>query len=108
MGQAQHIRHDPIDVPDAQNPFTDITIQQVFEKALRQICNAGFLPTGFGVRNDEWEGTAYPEFEALKVGQTKDIMISLPKLVWLSCAVLFTQGLEVLARTLAMAVDHEF
>ena len=85
-----------------------MNIQEVFEKALTQVHKAGFIPSGFGVRNDEWEETAYPEFEALKIGRAKDIMISLPKLLWLPRAVLFAQALEVLARTLVMTVDDGF
>jgi hypothetical protein len=102
VGQKQHVRHDPVAPPDARNPFPNTDIQQVFERALKQVCEAGFIPSGLGVREEEWEEPTYPGFEALKVGRTKELVITLPIQVWLPRAALFAQGFEVLTRTLAI------
>jgi hypothetical protein len=107
-GQEQHIRHDPFDLPDAHSPFTSANVQEVFKETLAQVCQAGYIPAGLGVREDEWEDVTYPGFEILKVGRMKDIVISFPMSMWLSHAVLFAQALEVLSRTLAVIVDNDF
>jgi hypothetical protein len=104
-GQKQHVRHDPVGLPDARNPFSNTDMQQVFEKVLRQVCEAKFIPSGLGVHKEEWEETTYPGFEYLKVGRTKELVIMLPIEVWLPRAMSFAQGLEVLTRTLATVVD---
>ncbi|KAF8572650.1 hypothetical protein K439DRAFT_1377937 [Ramaria rubella] len=58
-----------------------------FETALAYICDAKFVPVDMGVRPDEWEDSYYPPYEALKVGGTRDTIISLPPPVWLPRAI---------------------
>jgi hypothetical protein len=58
--QQQHVRHEPVDVPDAHNPLPSSHWQGVFEEVFTHVCNVDFVPEGLGVREEEWEDGTYP------------------------------------------------
>ncbi|KAF8591253.1 hypothetical protein K439DRAFT_1327261, partial [Ramaria rubella] len=99
--------HDPIDVPDARGPFTHPDVLKTFKTALTYVCNAGLVPVDMGLRENEWEDSTYPMFEILKVGRTKDTIITLPHTIWLPRAIQFGQGLELMNRVIATAMENE-
>ncbi|KAF8585468.1 hypothetical protein K439DRAFT_1343386, partial [Ramaria rubella] len=99
--------HDPIDVPDACSPFTHPDVLKTFKTALTYVHNAGLVPVDMGLRENEWEDSTYPTFEILKVGRTKDTIITLPCTIWLPRAIQFRQGLELMNRVMAIAMENE-
>ena len=44
--QQPHIRHDPIDVPDHASPFSSTQTENIFFSALKEITDAGIVPSG--------------------------------------------------------------
>jgi hypothetical protein len=70
---------------------------------LDDVRRSGLIPEGYGVLECEWEDVAYPETEAINLGSRgKQIVVELPKAIWLSRAISFVQGLDVMTRLISI------
>ncbi|EPQ57571.1 hypothetical protein GLOTRDRAFT_127924 [Gloeophyllum trabeum ATCC 11539] len=93
--QERHVRHDPIPVPKTSSPFpADLTAD--FLKALDELLATDIVPTGLGLRNDEWPEGGYPEAEAIRSGR-KYVDIGLPFNTWWPRAVVWGKALTLLS-----------
>ncbi|KAJ7173237.1 hypothetical protein C8R46DRAFT_893090, partial [Mycena filopes] len=105
---AHNIRHPAIKVARHRNPFHSSTMEENFFGALGEIVRLNLVPEGYGVIEDEWEDGSYPSMEAINPGtRGKEIVVELPRDVWLPRAVLFAQGLDALERSLALQPVRE-
>jgi hypothetical protein len=97
--QAKNIRHPAVKVARHKNPFESLAHQEQFFQALDEVRNAYLVPEGYGVLEWEWEDETYPLLETINPGaRGKDIIVELPKAIWLPRAILFAQGLDVMSR----------
>lgn len=71
-------------------------MRDVFDQALEGALRSDIVPSGFFLWPCEWDGTAYPASESIKVAR-KDVNIPLPFEVWYPRAVRWVQGLTLLA-----------
>lgn len=92
---------DSVQVPSSESPFTEEDLE-AFSLALSAVSMAGFVPNGYGLREDERESGSYPTVETLNSGRRgrREIVVGLPEHIWYSRALLWAQGLDVLNRTL--------
>ncbi|KAF8212981.1 hypothetical protein K438DRAFT_1430536, partial [Mycena galopus ATCC 62051] len=100
VDQGPHVRHEAVDVPDHKNPFSDNSgAENLFFSVLEQVVREEIIPAGYGILADEWEEDAYPIVEILAVGRQmkKNICVSLASPIWLQCATLWAQSLNVLS-----------
>ncbi|KAJ6526580.1 hypothetical protein DFH09DRAFT_914043, partial [Mycena vulgaris] len=98
---AHNIRHPAIKVARHNNPFRSATIQANFFGALAEIIRQEVVPFGYNVRENEWEDGNYPVMEAINPGtRGKEIIVELPREIWLPRAVLFAQALDAMTRSL--------
>ncbi|KAJ7037274.1 hypothetical protein C8F04DRAFT_952970 [Mycena alexandri] len=105
---AHNIRHPAIKVARHNNPFRSAQVEANFFVALGQIVQHGIVPAGFGVLEEEWENTAYPVMEAINPGtRGQEIIIALPREIWLPRAILFAQGLDAMTRFLAFQEEQD-
>jgi hypothetical protein len=103
--QAANIRHAPVKVARHANPFHEGAVEDQFYAILNEVRSNGLIPEGYGVLDCEWENMCYPEVEVINLGpRGKEIVVALPKAIWLSRAILFVQGLDVMTR---MLIDEE-
>ncbi|KAJ7175566.1 hypothetical protein C8R46DRAFT_1030603 [Mycena filopes] len=76
--------------------------------ALGEIVRLNLVPEGYGVIEDEWEDGSYPSMEAINPGtRGKEIVVELPRDIWLPRTVLFAQGLDALERSLELQPVRE-
>ncbi|KAJ7149583.1 hypothetical protein C8R46DRAFT_915629 [Mycena filopes] len=76
--------------------------------ALGEIVQLNLVPEGYGVIEDEWEDGSYPSMEAINPGtRGKEIVVELPRDIWLPRAVLFAQGLDALEHSLELQPVRE-
>ncbi|KAF9219401.1 hypothetical protein BS17DRAFT_717668 [Gyrodon lividus] len=95
-------------MPPTANPFQSIEAYQAFALAFQQACDQGNIPTSYGVAEEEWVDSLYPEREAITIGQSKRVHeMAMPFVVWWPCAVLWTKGLDVMTR-ICMIEHSEF
>lgn len=98
---AHNVRHPPIKVARHGNPFRSPVVEKNFFAALGAIVQADIIPEGYGVLESEWEDGTYPAMEAINPGtRGKEIIVALPRDVWLPRAILFAQGLDAMTRSL--------
>ncbi|KAJ7096209.1 hypothetical protein C8R44DRAFT_835293 [Mycena epipterygia] len=98
---AHNIRHPPIKVARHRNPFQSAVIEANFFGALAEIVQRGVVPGGYGVREEEWEDGTYPAAEVINPGtRGKEIIVALPRGIWLPRAVYFAQALDAMTRSL--------
>jgi hypothetical protein len=96
--QQRHIRHKGVKVPRHCNPFTDGEEEGQFFQVLAEVIGLEIEPKGYGLHPEEWEGANYPIWEFIKVGkQRKEMKLSLEDPLWRCRAILWVQGLNVLA-----------
>jgi len=95
--QQANIRHDGVDVPLNEHPFPRADIEAAFLTALDQVQENQILPSGLGIRVEEWEG-GYPTSEIVRKGRrgTKEHVVPLPIDIWLPRAERWCQGLSVM------------
>lgn len=100
--QERHVRHPPIKVPPNACPFEQGDLE-VFQTSMAEALEDHFVPAGYGVLDDEWEGNAYSELEPL-VGQKQrsTIEIQLTHEVWYPRAVKWAVGLHIMDSVLAL------
>ncbi|KAF7336293.1 hypothetical protein MVEN_02177600 [Mycena venus] len=97
---AHNIRHPAIKVARHKNPFRSPVIEGNFFAALDAIVEQGIVPDGYGVLEKEWDGD-YPAMEAINPGtRGKEILVALPREIWLPRAILFVQALDAMTRCL--------
>ncbi|KAK7012593.1 hypothetical protein R3P38DRAFT_2549489 [Favolaschia claudopus] len=100
---AHNVRHPAVKVARHQNPFRSPETEQAFRGALAEVIRQGIVPQGYGVRAEEWEDGTYPAMETINPGtRGKEMVIALPRDVWLPRAVLFAQALDVMTRCLLL------
>ncbi|KAJ7936942.1 hypothetical protein B0H13DRAFT_1589341, partial [Mycena leptocephala] len=103
---ANNIRHPAVKVARHSNSFRSAEGEATFRAALTEIIQRGIVPSGYGVLEEEWEERAYPVTEVINPGtRGQEIVVALPRDIWLPRAVLFAQGLDVMIRTLAFHGD---
>ncbi|KAJ3871876.1 hypothetical protein F5051DRAFT_340235, partial [Lentinula edodes] len=97
--------HAPVWVPKHKNPFSTKLQRKVFNDCLVEVLesDAG-LPSGLGIRQDEWEEEGYPIFETLKSGRrgTKELRIPLPLEDWLPRAEVWVKALTLMNNIMAV------
>ncbi|KAF6764346.1 hypothetical protein DFP72DRAFT_799852 [Ephemerocybe angulata] len=99
--EGANIRHAPIPVPEAANPFSNRTQFTTFEEALRQAREGHIVPQGYGLFDDEWEefGGQYKPYEYIPTRHRgRDLRIVLPHDIWFNRAELWAQGLYLMNR----------
>jgi hypothetical protein len=98
--QEPNTRHEPVLVPDHNNPFPTPELEEIFFQALAVVREQGDLPRGFLVYPDEWEDGEYPAYEFIKSGRRglKELRISLADEVWRGRSELWAQALDILNR----------
>lgn len=101
-----NVRHDPIPVARHQDPFADQpdnTLETTFFEFLnKSLSDTLKIPSGYGLRANEWEDETYPEAEFLQVGARRTALtIELPYDVWYPRAVAWGKGLDLLNTMLA-------
>jgi len=96
--QETHIRHEPIDVPETTDPFTNPALREAFEKSFAAVQEQGVIPPGYCLLPDEWEDGVYPSVEVIRSGRrgTKELTVSLPDFLWRPKAELWGQALSIL------------
>ncbi|KAJ7663363.1 hypothetical protein DFH06DRAFT_986851 [Mycena polygramma] len=98
---AHNIRHPAIKVARHRNPFRSRQIENGFFAGLQDIVRHGIVPEGFGVLETEWEDGDYPAVEAINPGtRGREIIVALPREIWLPRAILFAQALDAMTRAL--------
>lgn len=103
--QAGNIRHAPIKVARHANPFDDLDDENQFTAVLRTVIEQGILPEGYNVLEEEWGGLVYPETETINPEtRRKQLIVVLPKHIWLPRAILFAQGLESMTHILNTSI----
>lgn len=96
---AQEIRlkHKAVPVPKHRNPMNP---QQfwVFEYALGELKGRNFVPPGYGLTPDEWEGGEYPTIETIKVGwkRQNNLYVPLSDEIWRPRAEQWARGLYII------------
>jgi hypothetical protein len=99
--QLDNVLHGQVEVPPDRNPFQNNRREHEFFKVLDHVVQQRILLVGYGILPEEWEDGSYPITEELNVGRRrKSISISLADDVWLECARLWVQRLNVLAHFL--------
>lgn len=79
------------------NPFQLIGVYWAFTLISQQACNQGDIPTGYGVAEEEWIGSLYPDHEVITIGHGKrEYKVALLFVIWWLHAVLWTKGLDVM------------
>ncbi|KAJ7159718.1 hypothetical protein C8R46DRAFT_880844 [Mycena filopes] len=102
---AHNIRHPAIKVARHSNPFRSPQVEADFFAALGQITQEGIVPGGYGVLEAEWAEGGYPAMEVINPGtRGQEIVVALPREVWLPRAIFFAQALDAMTRFL---VFHE-
>jgi hypothetical protein len=98
--QEAQVRNDHVPVPDNANPFPDRDAEARFIERLQELVKREYIPVGYGLLPEEWEGDTYPLFETLRVGRRggKEISISLVEPMWMHRAILWVQGLYLLTQ----------
>lgn len=79
---ATNIRHAPIKVPRSQSPFDSDADEYTFLQALDNAREAGFVPNGYGLREDEEGYERYNPDEVISVGKAKRVYMPLPEKIW--------------------------
>lgn len=103
--QEHHIRHDPIPVPDHASPFGEL--EHIFRTGLQELEESGYIPDGYGIREDEWEDGEYPSFEILKTGRKrKELRVSLPDHIWRRRAQKWVRGLDAMRGMMQILEDN--
>ncbi|KAJ7486550.1 hypothetical protein FB451DRAFT_1391460 [Mycena latifolia] len=104
---AHNIRHPAIKVARHKNPFRSAEMEANFFAALAEITEQNIVPQGFRVQEDEWEDGGYPAAEAINPGtRGKEIIVALPREIWLPRAILFAQALDAMTRFLVFQEDR--
>ena len=100
--QESQVRNDPVPVPEDTTPFLDDDTEHQFLARLQDLVERDYIPVGYGLLPEEWEGNAYSLFETLRVGRRsgKELRISLVDPVWMHRAILWVQGLYLLTQFL--------
>jgi len=98
--QERNIRHPAIKVARHANPFESHADEDQFFGALDEVTKAHLIPEDYGVLECEWEDKTYPVMETISLSGTrgKEIVVELPKAIWLPRAILFAQGLDIMTR----------
>jgi hypothetical protein len=96
--QSKHVRHPPVPVPSRQSPFLSEETKASFQEAFDIAEGDGYVPSGYGILQDEWENGVYPEVEYIGRGRIHDpsLYISLPHAVWYPRAVKWAVGLHIM------------
>ena len=97
--QDEEVRHASVRVPKGTSPFlnNDRALHN-FIAILTHIVDTGVLPSGYGVKEDEWEDGIYSDLAWIPIGKwgerTKEVV--LPGDVWLPRAQLWAQALDIM------------
>ncbi|KAK6966454.1 hypothetical protein R3P38DRAFT_3337925 [Favolaschia claudopus] len=99
---AHNIRHPPVKVPRHRNPFRLPTTEDAFLAAFQDVRQRGITPAGYRVLQDQWDDGTYPIIDGCRSSAEggKELIVTLPRDIWLPRAVLFVQGLDVMVRRL--------
>jgi hypothetical protein len=100
-GQEKQIRHPPIEVPEATNPFMTEVQQLAFFSALNSLQDEENTLEGFDL-NGQYEPT-----ESYKTGRSrKGLRIPLPHSIWFPRIVLWCRAITLLQR-LSIVVEED-
>ncbi|KAJ7443289.1 hypothetical protein FB451DRAFT_1413781 [Mycena latifolia] len=87
--------------------FLTHAMEANFFAALAEITEQNIVPQGFGVQEDEWEDGGYPAAEAINPGtRGKEIIVALPREIWLPRAIFFAQALDAMTRFLVFQEEE--
>ncbi|KAG9094715.1 hypothetical protein FS749_011971 [Ceratobasidium sp. UAMH 11750] len=100
LEQDKHVRHPPVPVPSQLSPFTSTETEILFQQAVQEADTESFVPVGYGLWEDEWEGDRYPAEQY--IGNTRRnnpaLYIPLPFHVWYPRAVRWGVGLHLMSQ----------
>lgn len=90
-----------VEVDESHPPFDEHHLA-LFRDALRQVCDQGIIPEGYGVLEDEWGGDGYPTVETIQSGRRgrREITLGLPDSIWRPRAILWIQAVDIMTRIL--------
>ncbi|KIM52119.1 hypothetical protein SCLCIDRAFT_39426, partial [Scleroderma citrinum Foug A] len=63
--QTAQFLHEGAQVPRDHNPFSHSGAETVFTEALEEVQAIGYIPSGLGMLEEEWDGDGYPELEVI-------------------------------------------
>lgn len=93
QGQQKQVRHPPVEVPEATNPFMSDIQETAFFRALNLLQDEGQLPEGFDLHGN------YEPTEVYKTGRSrKGLKIPLPHSLWFPRIVLWCHAITLLKR----------
>lgn len=81
---AENFHHEAVAAPKHANPFPDDESITLFYNALEAAIHQGIVPSGYGLRPEEWGEEGYPSVEILKSGRRggRQLRIPLPDGIW--------------------------
>lgn len=95
---AENFHHEAVAVPKHANPFPDNESMTLFYDALEAAIHQGIVPSGYGLRPEEWGEEGYPSVEILKSGRRggRQLRIPLPDGIWRPRAEQWGRALAIL------------
>jgi hypothetical protein len=89
-----------VSVPGHNDPFASEDEMQLFARTLHRHQTQGYIPAGYGMLQDEWEGGVYPAIQMIPSGRrgSKQLRIGLPHNRWRSRSELWVQALDIMIR----------
>ena len=107
--QSANLHHEPVEVLEHTDPFTNDGHRQAFHTALSTVREWGLLPVGYGLYNEELDMDSYPAYEIIKSGRrAKELQVALPHFQWRPRAELWCQALDILNRIQFMYGDEHW
>jgi hypothetical protein len=71
-------------------------MESLFRQALAEVQASDYVPQGYFVSPEEWNGEQYPEVEVIPVGSNRKVPIKLPVMEWYLRAVKWAQAVELM------------
>lgn len=102
-----NFNHEAVKAPKHANPFTLSLSEEAFSEELLEKEATGFLPGGYGIHPDEWEGNGYPTYEIIRTGRRarKEIRVALPDAIWRPRAELWVRALYTMTTVLEIQME---
>lgn len=99
-----HVRHAPVAVASHRCPFDTEDMLSTFLEAFSLAKEDNFVPSGYGVLPEEWEGGIYPDEQYIGSErarkQNASLFIPLPHSIWYPRAVDWVIGLHIMSSIL--------
>ncbi|KAI6149925.1 hypothetical protein BKA82DRAFT_3977200, partial [Pisolithus tinctorius] len=63
--QVPEFANDGVPVLKGVSPFPSPAWQELFHLSMQKVQEIGHIPSGYGIRDEEWDGEGYPELETI-------------------------------------------